>query len=148
MSLNILLRTHHSLAKSIPLVVGGFLVCLLMNCSVCCVKFELYPYGEPQEENIDTEAINSIANQAESAFLSGSNDRIRDLMTEESWLLHGKQLDGQPMEKLKAYGEALKSRKLMAATDIMAEFSIPIGDESYTITFWKGSADSWTILRF
>lgn len=122
------------------------LVDLCTQCDLARIRDFINPDEEPLD--IDYEAIELIANSTETAFNSGSINEVKKLMDPDALEWYGDKLDELSAAQLQAYGNALKSRELLAATELYAEYSFTESSEKYTVSFWKGSEETWLILGF
>lgn len=136
------------LIKTLLPVLGGFLLMGIIDQFTQCDTWNLDFLRPNEEVKIDMKAINSIADKTETAFLSGNVNEVKALLDEEVLPWYSEPLEKLSVEKLQAFGQALRSRELKAATPLLAEFDITENGVTYTITFWKGSEDSWKLLRF
>ncbi len=120
----------------------------LLHLCIQCETLNLDYLDQNNEVEIDMKAVNSIADRTQGAFLSGDISQVLELLDEEALQSYSEPLENLPVEKLRAFGEVLKSRELKAATPLLAEFEITENGVKYTVAFWKGSENSWKLLRF
>ena len=146
------LRVFHQKFKpfsgAILMVVSGFFCCLLIDSQTACEKLDSYPAWSQQENLVDYTGMETLLREAASAFESGDTTQVAQVMALRAWEYYGSQLNGQPVDQMKAYGAALKEAELRSAGRLIAEYALTIAGESYTVTLGKVTEDDWKIVRF
>lgn len=103
---------------------------------------------EIDDEVISGDKIEQATKNIEQALLSGEQDRIRDIMTDNALSLYGKELSGLGREELVRFGEAFKSRELKTFSSMYTEYAINLDGQEFTISLARQSDGSWKIMRF
>jgi hypothetical protein len=120
----------------------GAAVCLLGLAGACSSEEE-----RPTTE-VDVAQINAGAAAVEQAFLSGDPAKVLAEMTDEAAEQYR---DGMAeiKDKLGAFGEAFKTRTLVANGEHYAEYSYTAAGKKYTVAFARGEdGKPWKLVRF
>ncbi|MCK5822098.1 MAG: hypothetical protein KAH17_09430 [Bacteroidales bacterium] len=137
-----------TLLRKTLLFAGGFMLMFLVHQFYQCDAGygEYNSYGEGT--SVDTKAIHQGAVDIENAFLSGDLQQVKSLLTEEGNKLYEEAFKDASPELLQSMGDAIKTRELLTASEIFAEFSFVDEGEEYTFSMARQSDESWKVIRF
>jgi hypothetical protein len=128
---------------------GLILLLLLLSFSLLstCSKDSPTAPGEPPVEYTETSAMKILSDSLVVAFQSGRTENILRSVGEEQKTVYAAELNGSSAD-LAAYGEALKSRKLLFANSLYAEYQVQISGSAYTLAYANSGDGQWRLVRF
>jgi hypothetical protein len=100
--------------------------------------------GQPQDETAELKDFNQ---RAESAFLTANSDSIIAWTYDNVASEISSGITSNP-EKLKKFGEAFKSRKILFANEIYAEYEFDVEGEKYTVAMGNSGDGVWKFIRY
>jgi len=124
---------------------GGFLAAFLMLNLTQCPEETTKPKDEkPLEE---TTELTTFSNEVITAFETSDADQVSNMMYEEHREFYIPDLQTNT-DKMPAFAEALKERKLIGLNDLYAEYEITIDGTTFTIAYGQSGDGVWKIMRF
>lgn len=137
-------------------LVGYFLIgialALMVDGVTSCKKSENNPVeSEPIKPPIETEVIKDLeddSQKAELAFKSGNTAEVKKVISETAAKIYGTELENVK-PKFNAFAEALKNKKLIAYSELYAEYEITVDGKNYFIAFGRQNDNGdWKLVRF
>jgi hypothetical protein len=104
--------------------------------------------GSADDEKVYPQKIDQATKTIEFAFLSGDKSQVNEVMTENALKQYDKELSAISKEGLIRFGDAFKSRKLNAFSDLYAEYSVMLDGKSFTVAVARQKDGSWKLMRF
>jgi len=127
----------------------GLAAAFLLHLSGSCNKDRSNPIApDNNDDNAEIAIIEEGAKSAETAFLSGDVNSIKNIFTDDAKELYGtdiSQIDKNHFIKL---GEALKTKELKVYTGLYAEYDYTKDGITYTFAMAKQEDGSWKLMRF
>lgn len=137
----------NSIKKYLLPFICGLVVAMTLHISYRCQK-DNEPISE--DENlikIDLNQVNKDAQKAEDAFLSGKTDNVKSVIHEDALKIYKDAIESQSPERLTAFGNAFKKRKLINHSEIYSEYEFSEGNKTFTIAFAMTGDKTWKIVR-
>jgi len=137
--------------KSIKYLLIGVLLAFMVDSFTSCKKNESNPVEPDPSKPPETEVINDLEDDALktiAAFKSGSVDEVKKIISESANAIYGSDLESAK-PKFVPFSEALKNKKLIAYSEMYAEYEIIVDGNSYLVAFSKqNEAGDWKLIRF
>lgn len=124
----------------------GVFIGFLLHISGSCRKDEPGP-DFPGNPVVDVSKIHEGAKSLETAFLNGSPQEIKNLLTDDAASLYGDYLSGVSQSDWNRLGEALKTRDLVIYTDVYAEYSYTKDGIQFTFAMACQEDGTWKLMR-
>lgn len=135
--------------KYLTNILLGVLIAFSIDALTMCKKSSDNP-TEPKQEN-NTSEIQDLEDDAEktvNAFKSGSITEIKKVISEEAAAIYGNELENVK-SKFSSFSEALKNKKLIAASDFFAQYEITVDGKTFIVAFAKKNENGdWKLARF
>ncbi|MBE2188771.1 MAG: hypothetical protein KGZ71_05960 [Desulfobulbaceae bacterium] len=108
--------------------------------------FEQEP-TKPDDNSADVKKINESAQQIEEIFVNADTSALKSILTDAALPQYGVYLP-QIITVMNDFGTAIKSRKLIAATQHYAEFSYTAEGKEYSFALAQQDDGTWKLMRF
>lgn len=137
--------------KSIRYLLLGIFLAFMSESFTSCKKDSSNPVEPVSPKPIETEIINDLeddALKAIAAFNSGSVEEVKKIISTSANAIYGNDLESAK-PKFASFAEALKNKKLIAYSEMYAEYEITVEGKSYFVAFSKqNEAGEWKLIRF
>jgi len=130
----------------------GIALALMVDGVTSCKKSENNPVEpEPLKPPIETDVIKDLeddSQKAELAFKSGSTSEIEKVISETAAKIYGAELENVK-PKFNTFADALENKKLIAYSELYAEYEITVEGKNYFIAFGRQNENGdWKLVRF
>lgn len=98
--------------------------------------------------NVDYNGIKTLAGSIEEAFLDANQTSLDSLTFKESLTIYKGKIVPYTSKEMEAIGKAFKSRELILATEMYAEYSYKIESKTFTLAIGRNEKSVWKIIRY
>jgi hypothetical protein len=128
-----------------PFLIGFALSFILFNLTMC--PEDTTGPSDPSQPKEETAQLKDFNTRAENAFLTANTDSIIAWTYDNIALEIGKDIKSDP-EKLKKFGEAFKSKKILFANEFYAEYEFDVDGEKFTVAMGNSGDGNWKFIRY
>ena len=137
--------------KTIKYLLIGVLFAVVADNLTSCKKESSNPVDPDPTNPPETEVIADLEDDAvkvQTAFQSGSVTEVKKVISETASSIYGNDLESVK-GKFSGFAEALKTKKLIAFSELYAEYEISENGKTYFVAFAKqNETGEWKLVRF